>query len=523
VTISVVLVGVLVATLAAIGASSHTLSPGGKQSAASVSKRLCASLPDLPAASLPVGLNGVFDIKQFASSAVSMGTVGERGLSASGFVGGCASTTSGNAFHSDRLLFSFKSQAGALRFAAYTFNKIVPTLTNGGPSGPDTVSDIAGSLFEFYDTTSEFPGDIGFVVRGVVAAEVAIIASGSGNDVDTSFDGELLAMSRKLSGRSAVVTLGQTGPTVSDPVRSVVVNSTTPGSSVDLPEAVRVTQLLWQYRQLALNESDVKALPLIESGAVLGVDRSLCFSECEADQTVGAVVAYSPIVPAQSGWPAEFLTSVVYAGFCGQLCVDTFVAVQARHGAPWRISLYISFSGQDALESSGLGPSQPAELPDAPVTAPIESLQADYARYLQSLAATGSPPRSTPLAEDVFSDKQTLKILNIPPDGKDSQGVSRTTTFAAGPLSSTEFGVDFDVTTLCGTYTWATTAVPSAGKVLVQPTDRSIYGSALAPGSYTSVSLHGTGMVCFDIYPYANEQISTVGNFDAVVSGTGRH
>jgi hypothetical protein len=421
-------------------------------------------------------------------------------------------------------LFSFKSQAGALRFAAYTFNNIVPTLTNGGPSGPDTVSDIAGSLFEFYDTTSGFPGDIGFVVRGVVAAEVAIIANGSGDDaLDTSFDGELLAMSRKLSGRSAVVTLGQTGPTVSGPVRSVVVNSTAPGSSVDLSEAVRVTQLLWQYRQLALNESDVKALPLIESGAVLGVDRSLCFSECDADQTVGAAVAYSPIVPAQSGWPAEFLTSVVYAGFCGQLCVDTFVAVQARHGAPWRISLYISFSGQDPLETSGLGPSQPAELPDAPLTAPIESLQADYASYLQSLAATGSPPRSTPLAEDVFSNKQTLKVLNIPPDGKDSQGVSRTTTFAAGPLSPTEFGVDFYVTTLCGTYTWATTAVPPAGKVLVQPTDRSIYGSVLAPGSYTSVRLRGTGMVCFDIYPDAKQQISTVGNLDAVVSGTGRH
>lgn len=61
---------------------------------------------------------------------------------------------------------------------------------------------------------------------------------------------------------------------------------------------------------------------------------------------------------------------------------------------------------------------------------------------------------------------------------------------------------------------------PSAGDVLTQPADGSVYGSVLAPGSYASVGLHGVGTVCFDISA-DRRPVSAVGVFDAVVSGTG--
>jgi hypothetical protein len=523
VTVGVVLALVLTAGILTVRPGARAATTGAD---AAASAKLCDALPKAQVGMTvnANGLNGPFALAKFASSPASIGSVGVRGLSAADFVAGCASTTTDDGFTSDRFLLRFASQSGALKYAAYALDEIAPALsTYGSPTAPDTMTGVSGSLFEYYDNASGGVGEMAFAVRGTAAAEVVLSAQASFiGDLYSSLQSELSSTERNLTGRSAQVTLGITDPNVSGPVRPVVRDSTSPGTSVDLPEAMTVTRLLWQYRQLALSTGDPKALPLIESGPLLAVDRALCASSCAAEQKIGDVVDYSPIVALQATWPATFVASVVYSGFCGQLCVDTFVVVQQRRGAPWRMSLYVAYSGQDALETSSSGPLTEAGVPSPPPGAPVDFLQADYARYLQSLAVTGRPPSSTPLARNFFTGSQILKDIGIPPDGLDSTHVSRiTTTFAAGPLSDAEFAVDFDVTGLCGTYTWTTTVLPLAGQMLTQPADRSSYGPVLVPGTYASIDLHGIGMVCFDISSAENQPINAVGNLAGVVSGTG--
>jgi hypothetical protein len=518
---------VLAAVGIVVAATSHQASSPPRHTststpgAAIVSNALCDPLPKAGPGTTRVGLNGAFDLKHFAASPMSIGQVGETGLRAAGFVGGCASTASGPGYTSDRELFTFGTESGAVKFGAYTFANIVPELaTVASPTGPDTVSGISGSLFEsYFNDVGE--ADIGFAVRGHVATEVAVVGTTVDYNPFAVFEADLTSMARNLTGRSAQVTLEDTRPDVSGPVRPVVLDTTSPGVSVDLAEATTVTRLLWQYRQVALNVGDVKALALVEDGPLLAIDRGLCATSCATEQKIGDVVAYSPIVALQTDWPATFLASVVYSGFCGQLCVDTFVAVQQRRGAPWLLSLYVGYSGQVPIETSESGAASWAQPPAPPTGAPLNSVEASYARYLQTLQSTGRPPRSDPFAKTFFSDSQTLKNLGIPADGKDAEGVSRTTTFRAGPKFHDEFGVDFGLTAVCGTYTWTTTVVPPAGKVLSQPADRSAFGALLTPGAYVSVAMRGVGMVCFDISPSAGAPVYPVGALDGVVSATG--
>jgi hypothetical protein len=263
--------------------------------------------------------------------------------------------------------------------------------------------------------------------------------------------------------------------------------------SVDPAEANSVARRLWTDVILARHDRDPGALAIVESGAPLAVDAPQCMAGCPPPYLYN-LTAVVVSVPRQSSWPAQFLATASYTENCNtgySPCDNTFVAVQPTKGAPWTISLFVSYSGPPLapfLEAGGY---------DAPPRGgrPISTLTLAYAKYLQAIKTTGAPPASTILQSGAFTTG-LVKQLYLSPSMAAAGGYSDSITYKPGAAPAYRFETSLGPLA-CGTVDWTDTDTALPGKVLVQPLDRASWGPTLAPGTYTRIVDRGVHMNCY--------------------------
>jgi hypothetical protein len=313
--------------------------------------------------------------------------------------------------------------------------------------------------------------------------------------------------------------------TVSPPsttVASVLAVPSQPGVSVSPDEAHVVAGRLWFLRMTALSERDAASLPQFEAGPELEVDRGfICQEGCRGPVLTSGTVTVN--VPRQTAWPAVFFATVTYTTQCGASvspCDDSFVAQQISPGAPWKMILYVDYSGTLYASQPALGADGYAVAAQADATRHLEALPAEYAVYLQALKSTGRPPTSTRLANGYFTTG-LASALNDPPAAQEARGEHRTVTYQAAPTDPIwRFASEFGSQVTCGTVRFRDQITPTAGHTLTQPDDYSAYGN-LAPGDYATVTLTGLRNACFEVHQDPTTPIIVFGTWDHLTGATG--
>ncbi|HVM64109.1 MAG TPA: hypothetical protein VMU14_04555 [Acidimicrobiales bacterium] len=298
----------------------------------------------------------------------------------------------------------------------------------------------------------------------------------------------------------------------------VLATSAQPGIPVTPAEAADVAHRLWQARVAARAAHDAPTLRLIDAGPALDADLGAGCDACTGRPPSARSTTVN--LPPQAVWPVDFFATVTFGGAAcaAEACVDSFVAAQASAGAPWHIVLLVTSSGAAGAGApapgSGGFAAPPAALPDRQ----FANLPAEYAQYLQSLTATGQPGL-TRLAPGPFTSG-LAHLLYHPPAAQQAAGRSETVAYSAVPGDPVWRFATAGGQVTCGTVQSQATVRPLPGRALVQPADRSAFGS-LAPGAYSSVVTRAVRMVCFEAYPGPKVPVTVLGTWGATTAVTG--
>jgi hypothetical protein len=275
-------------------------------------------------------------------------------------------------------------------------------------------------------------------------------------------------------------------------------------------------------RMTALSQRDAASLPQFEAGPELEVDRGfICQEGCRGLVLTSDTVTVN--VPHQTVWPAVFFATVTYTSDCQTSvppCDDSFVAEQLSSGAPWKIVLYVTYSGTVYASQPALGAGGYAltALPDT--ARHLETLPAEYATYLKALKDTGRPPVSTRLDSGSFTTG-LASTLYYPPAEQEARGEHSTVTYQAAPSDPVwQFSAAYGSQVVCGTVRFSDQITPTTGRTLTQPDDYSNFGN-LAPGDYAAVTLTGLHNVCFEAHQDPTKPIWVIGTWDHQTGATG--
>jgi hypothetical protein len=281
-------------------------------------------------------------------------------------------------------------------------------------------------------------------------------------------------------------------------------SSSSPTDTVDPLEAKSVARSLWAGISAALSAGDTGALRVFEAGPLLESDiGAICQVGCPPQQ-FSTPLQVSVNVPHQSGYPATFLATVTYQTGCHAAtspCVNQFIAVQPAKGAPWKAMLRIQYGGPTNSQQAHLLPDGYAVAPADPATARISDLLADFSNYEDTLKRTGVPPTDSLLADGPFTSDRAPRLYD-PPDAQAARGVHVTGTYTVDPADPTYvFATAAGGMTMCGDIRYAAELTSATG----DPLDASVavdeWKMRLTPGRYSSISLVGLDMLCFERLP----------------------
>ncbi len=335
------------------------------------------------------------------------------------------------------------------------------------------------------------PLAIAAAVVAVVAVVVAALATGS--------------HPTKLGAAAPVSTLPDVSTTAAPAgagAGQVIESSTDPGVPVTPAEAKDVAGRLWQERMTARNQRDVAALRLVEDGPALEADTGyICALGCRGP--LETALSTTVNLPHQAAWPVHFFATTTYdLPDCPvQPCDDSYVAEQRSSGAPWKIVLVVSHSGnpfgsQPSPDAGGysVGP-DPLPARDFP------NLPAEYAQYLQSLKDTGRPPELTRLGAGPFTSGLVHGLYN-PAAVQQTDGWLSTVTYSVNPSDPVwQFGAVNGIQVTCGTVRFQDSIRPALGRGLVDTSSAAVFGGAdVAPGTYSSIVVTGLHSACFEAY-----------------------
>jgi hypothetical protein len=286
------------------------------------------------------------------------------------------------------------------------------------------------------------------------------------------------------------------GPAAHLPIEPVHAVPNLPHELVDPGEANLVATQLWNDRVLARHTADAAAYRSIETGPILETDLADTCG-CHAPRFTADQVLVN--VPHQQHWPLAFFATVKFTSDCQTPvppCDDSFVAIQNRRDAPWRIALYVAFSGQ-------LNATQPAEL-DYNWAAPanndpvIAGALGDYAAYLSVLNRTGRPPAHTLLMPGPFTIGYAPAYIDERRAATNA-GIDKQVTYSIDKSQPIwRYAASGGVQVACGTLRFSNVQTSFLHAPLVQPLDRTSFGAPLAPGKYASVTTTGIHMACFE-------------------------
>jgi hypothetical protein len=202
--------------------------------------------------------------------------------------------------------------------------------------------------------------------------------------------------------------------------------------------------------------------------------------------------ARSPTVrfsfPTEHQYPLSFMAEIPGTEYDGSPLGREVVFSQADISAPWRVTYMVAFSGT----RSYLGPS--AVRPPPPMRFKITIVGGQFASFFQTVVNTGVPapdndwPQTGSVKDEVDRYLQTKEAI-------EQIGDTQEITFAPADHSIAFAAPDGDI--MCGVIRSSALVTTPPGVPTVQPADQSLWGTHLAPGSYTTLTKSGTHDYCF--------------------------
>ena len=304
------------------------------------------------------------------------------------------------------------------------------------------------------------------------------------------------------------------------PAPSITATSPQAGLAVTPAQARTVGTGLWTAWVQARATRDVTALQTLDMQPMLAADWGyVCQFGCHGPQL--GLSTLTVTVPRQSGWPAHFLANATYTPCQTPVtpCDDTFVAVQAAPGAPWKIASMADWTGTSYATIPPAGSDQLSPDPTPPPGSDVSALPEAYAQYLQAIKTNGAPPAGTRLGPGPFTSG-LISSNYLPASEQQAEGQTVSVAYRTSPSDPIwQFAGRDGTTEVCGTVRFTDvrreTTVPLVQSAAVHP-----YGD-LAAGVYSSVTLTGLHLVCFEVYADAARPVAVIGTWGDIVTATG--
>jgi hypothetical protein len=282
---------------------------------------------------------------------------------------------------------------------------------------------------------------------------------------------------------------------------------TTPGATIDPQLAARIVDTLWPIREQALDTNDVGTLAGFETGSALQGDTADQVTiTCGCSGPLPRPVATQYLfVPKQSAYPSWFISELTTSPVEGSSPdVSLMVFTRASPATQWMVSLETGYSFASGAAWVYATPEAMAGGFDLP-TPTRNELPGDLAAYYQYWANAGSAPTS-PFAPGVFTSAigQTQAKLDTTLAGEGqvhrvvySIDLAHDGVWSVAANNVAEQPV-YGWGLTCGTVRYeAVTTLASGAAPMVQPVDRSTWGSTLTPGRYTEITQWGLHESCF--------------------------
>jgi hypothetical protein len=319
------------------------------------------------------------------------------------------------------------------------------------------------------------------------------------------------------------------GPRIDLPPSFRLANPAGPPTLVTPSQAREVTVSMWQLWEDALIARNTTALTeLTPPGVLLTGELYNCAwpsGGCVAETSPRPVNAVTTIVPAQHSYPIDFLAEVSTTQDISDLnsgqaqwvpWVELQVLTKANASAPWQLSFDTGYDGTnnqlppllpfdlqpEPASSSSSQPTSGATLYNPPPTnspsTPSSTFLSLLAQYYQSFKDTGNPPTNDRFAVGGAADGYGSQLAENR-QGNIALGSRNGYDFSADPgAGEWEFSGAGGLPIECGTVLDTSTNTPVGGPVLLQNTDRTNWGMALAPGAYSKVITTTTHPTCVD-------------------------
>jgi hypothetical protein len=259
-----------------------------------------------------------------------------------------------------------------------------------------------------------------------------------------------------------------------------------PGDLVTSQVEATVVRDTWAGFLDAILDNDWTDLARYASVYAQRTEEATLYCGCSPPPPTYSGVAFS--APIQSSYPASFLAQFITTGYNQHQLVELVTFIQASARAPWLVASYSSWRGTGFL-TTGVHLTGTV-VPEATLaTAP-----AAYARFFQALDTTGKPPSTAPtgfvtdhiLQQEIAEVETSFAAIT-------AEGEKVSTTH-----SVVEVGQPFSVWTTPNqahgpgeietfVIRVTTTTDASAGKQLVQTTQRAAWTALLAPGWYSQI------------------------------------
>lgn len=305
------------------------------------------------------------------------------------------------------------------------------------------------------------------------------------------------------------------------PAPSITYTSDQPGVAVTPAQARTVATELWQAWVQARATRDITALQTLDAQPELSADWGyICQYTCAGPWLTLSSIAVT--VPTQTKWPADFLATASYTTDChasASPCNNTFVAVQAGPGSPWKIASMTDWSGNSYATTAPVVPGQLSPGPTPSPAAHVSTLPQEYAEYLQAIKTTGKSPADTRLASGAFTTS-LISSNYYPESQQQADGLTDNITYYTNRTDPIwEFPGANGATAVCGAVRY--TDVEKATTIpLSQSPDNHPFGN-LATGTYSSVTMTGLHLVCFEVYSDPAQAVGVLGTWGEVVTATG--
>jgi hypothetical protein len=320
-------------------------------------------------------------------------------------------------------------------------------------------------------------------------------------------------------------------PTVATLLAVLNTTPATPGVTVDPAQAGLIVDTMWPVRETALDSDNLGTLATFESGIALQGDTAeLAASACGCPPPPPRPIATRRLfVPKQSAYPSWFMSELTTSPVAGSPAdVSFMVFTRASPEAHWMLTLeteYAFATGGAWVYATPASLSGGFDLPSPP----HNELPADLGAYYEQWADTGVAPPTSPFASGVFTS--SLGQMQATQDeALAAEGLVHRVAYSADVAQDGDWTVaannlkadpDFGWALSCGTvrYEAVTTLAPGAAAML-QPADRSTWGTTLAPGQYKSITQWGLHETCF-LDDLAGIPYLVLGHNGGVVRSTG--